>query len=271
MSRARGALRARAARLATPVPPPRTDWAWFFDIDGTLIEFGASPSGVRRDTELRGLIERLYRAAGGAVALISGRAIADIDALFPGTRLPVAGQHGVERRDAAGCVSRHAFPTAQLAWARQRLEEAVARHPALLLEDKGLSLALHYRGAPRLAGFAHRLVRSLQARLGGTYCVQGGKRVVEMKPAGRDKGAAVQEFLQEAPFRGRVPMFVGDDVTDEYGFRMVNRVQGHSVKVGPGRTVARWRLRDVRAVREWLERGLAASGGSHVSVVERAS
>jgi len=271
MSARDDATRARAARLATPVPTPRADWAWFFDIDGTLIEFAATPSAVRRDAALQRLIARLHRAAGGALALISGRSIADIDALFPGTRLPVAGQHGVERRDAAGRVSRHAFPTERLAWARERLSEAASRHPGLLLEDKGLSLAVHYRRAPRLAGFAHRLVRSLQARLGDAYCVQTGKRVVEMKPAGRDKGGAVVEFLREAPFRGRVPVFVGDDVTDEYGFAMVNRARGHSVKVGAGRTVARLRLRDVRAVREWLERGLAAPGGSRASPVERAS
>jgi len=188
------------------------------------------------------------------VALISGRSIGDIDRLFPAIRFPVAGQHGVERRDAAGRISRHAFPSQELDWVRRRLADAAARHPGLLVEDKGLSLALHYRRAPRLAGYGHRLVRSLGARLGERYHVQTGKRVVELKPAGKDKGVAVLEFMQEEPFRGRTPLFVGDDVTDEYGFATVNRLHGHSVKVGPGRTVARWRLPDVRAVRAWLER-----------------
>jgi trehalose 6-phosphate phosphatase len=96
----------------------------------------------------------------------------------------------------------------------------------------------------------------LLPRVGAQYCILTGKRIVEMKPAGKDKGVAVLEFMQEAPFKGRTPVFVGDDVTDEYGFATVNRLHGHSVKVGPGPTAAHWRLRDVRAVQEWLERGL---------------
>ena len=247
---------ARAARRSAAMPAPRRDWAYFFDIDGTLVELADSPGGVLLDRELRQLIEQLHRSAGGAVALISGRSIADIDHLVPGIRLPAAGQHGIERRDASGEISRHAFPSRELDGVRARLAEAVIRHPGLLLEDKGLSLALHYRRSPRLGGYAHRLVRSLLPRLGRQYRIQTGKRVVEMKPAGRDKGAAVLEFMQEPPFRGRTPVFVGDDISDEYGFATVNRLRGYSVKVGPGQTSARWRLPDVRAVRAWLERCL---------------
>ncbi|MGH7613299.1 MAG: trehalose-phosphatase [Gemmatimonadales bacterium] len=248
-------------RAATPLPLPGTDWAYFFDIDGTLIDFSASPDTVLPDHDLRQIIQGMYRSTGGAVALISGRAIADIDRLFPEARLPAAGQHGIERRDATGRVSRHAFPSERLEAEHRRLAAAIARHPDLLLEHKGLSLALHYRRAPRLGGFAHRLMRGLQSRIGEEYCLQGGKYIVEVKPAGRDKGVAVMEFMQEEPFRGRMPVFLGDDVTDEYGFATVNRLDGHSVKVGPGPTVARWRLRNVRAVRAWLERGRATAGG----------
>ena len=236
-------------------PAPHPGWAYFLDIDGTLVDIADSPAGAHLDPAFGRLVEELHRLAGGAVALISGRSIGDIDRLFPGIRFPAAGQHGVERRDAAGRISRHAFPSQELDWVRRRLVEAAARHPGLLVEDKGLSVALHYRRAPRLAGYGHRLVRSLGARLGERYHVQAGKRVVELKPAGKDKGVAVLEFMQEEPFRGRTPLFVGDDVTDEYGFATVNRLHGHSVKVGPGRTVARWRLPDVSAVRAWLERG----------------
>jgi trehalose 6-phosphate phosphatase len=239
-----------------PLPPPQRDWAYFFDIDGTLADIADSPSGARLAPELRHLVEQLAQAAGGAVALISGRSIADIDRLFPGGRLPAAGQHGIERRDAAGGISRHPFPSERLDHVRAHLAAAAARHRGLLFEDKGLSLALHYRRAPRLGGFAHRLVRSLLPAVGTQYCILAGKRIVEVKPAGKDKGVAVLEFMQEAPFKGRTPVFVGDDVTDEYGFATVNRLHGHSVKVGPGPTAARWRLRDVRAVQEWLERGL---------------
>jgi trehalose 6-phosphate phosphatase len=237
----------------TPTAPaPRADWAYFFDIDGTLTDIADSPGGVRLKPVLRGLIQDLHAAADGAVALISGRAIPDIDALMEGIRLPVAGQHGTERRDAAGRITRHAAPNGQLDWAHDQLAAAAARHAGLLLEHKGLSLALHYRRAPRLAGYANRLVRSLLPRLGEQYCIQRGKRIVEVKPAGKDKGAAVLEFMDEEPFRGRTAVFVGDDATDEYGFAAVNRLGGHSIKVGPGRTAARFRLRDVEAVRVWL-------------------
>ncbi len=244
--------------MTATVPAPRSDWAYFFDIDGTLVDLGDDPGGVRLDRDLRALIAALHVAAGGAVALISGRAIPDIDALMEGVRMPAAGQHGTERRDAAGRITHHAAPVAQLDWAHDQLAAAAARRPGLLLEHKGLSLALHYRRAPRLAGYAHRLVRSLLPRLGKQYCIQRGKRIVELKPAGKDKGAAVLEFMAEEPFRGRTAVFVGDDLTDEYGFATVNRLQGHSIKVGAGRTAARFRLRDVAAVRAWLEQAVSA-------------
>ena len=115
-----------------------------------------------------------------------------------------------------------------------------------------MSLALHYRRAPRLAGYAHRLARSALPVLGTQFCVQRGKYVVEVRPAGRDKGVGVVEFMKEPPFQHRAPVFVGDDATDEFGFEAVNRLGGHSIKVGPGRTVARWRLRNVHAVEQWL-------------------
>ncbi len=240
----------------TRMPPsPRPEWAYFLDLDGTLLEFRAAPRAARSDGRLEKLIAGLHRATGGAVAVISGRAIADIDRLLGkgALRLPAAGQHGIERRAAGGRLTRHAFPARRLEWARVRLAEAIAGRPGLWLEHKGLSLALHYRRAPRLAGYSHRLVRSLEPRLGPKFGIQPGKRVVEVKPAGRDKGAAVAAFMREAPFRGRTPVFVGDDLTDEFGFATVNRLAGHSIKVGPGRTAATWRLRDVAAARAWLE------------------
>jgi trehalose 6-phosphate phosphatase len=233
-------------------PAPHPEWAYFLDMDGTLISLTLSPDGVRVDRRLRRTIEALHEFAGGAVALITGRPIAEVDRLFPGLDLLAAGQHGLERRNAAGRVTRHAPPARRLDAARRRLGEAAARHPGLLLEDKELSLALHYRRRPQLAGYAHRLARAQAAALGPGYALRAGKRVVEIAPRGKDKGGAIAAFMAEAPFRGRTPVFLGDDVTDEFGFRMVNRLAGHSIKVGPGRTDARWRLADVAAVRRWL-------------------
>lgn len=236
-------------------PKPEATWAFFLDIDGTLAGLARTPSAVRIDEKLRAVVGMLCRTTGGAVALVTGRGIGDVDRLFPGARLPVAGQHGVERRAASGRISRHRFPAASLRRAKARLEAAADRHRQLVLEDKGLSLALHYRRAPRLGGYAHHLVREAARQLGPGFVVQSGKRVVELRPSGRDKGTAILEFSREPPFRGRLPVFIGDDASDEHGFAMVNRLGGHSVKVGPGRTLARWRLPDVAAVRGWLERG----------------
>lgn len=255
--------RAPEAGTALTVPLPGPDAAYFFDIDGTLMELAASPGAVRLDRQFHRVLQALARASGGAVALISGRSIADVDRLFPQVQWPVAGQHGLERRDAEGRISRPARPAADpLEDVRRRVAEVARRHPGLLVEDKGLSLALHYRGAPRLGGAVNRFMSALQARLGPGWCVQAGKRVVELKPAGADKGAAILAFVQAPPFRGRVPVFIGDDVTDEDGFAVVNRLGGLSVKVGKGRTVARWRLPDVRAVWTWLGRGPGSSPGT---------
>jgi trehalose 6-phosphate phosphatase len=236
---------------ASPPPPPQRDWAYFFDLDGTLLEFAETPTAVRVTEELRSSLEQLHELVGGALALLTGRPIVEIDRLFPNRRLPVAGQHGAERRNARGVVTSHA-PEQDLGPARQRLAQAIFGKPGLLLEDKGMSLALHYRRAPDLAGFVHQTMEALLADLETEYALQQGKSVLELKPAGKDKGIAVLEFMSEAPFAGRTPAFVGDDATDEYGFATVNELRGHSIKVGDGDTRARWRLDNVKAVQQWL-------------------
>ena len=237
-----------AARL----PAFAADWALFLDIDGTLLEHAERPDAVRPGEPVVRLLEELQRAGGGALALISGRAVADIDALFAPLKLPVAGQHGIERRDASGRVHRHALPSAALRGVAARIGEFAARHPGLLFEDKGLNLALHYRLAPQLAGAAQATLREAAAQLGAGFELLHGKMVVELKPSGRDKGGAIEDFMREAPFAGRRPVFVGDDQTDEYGFGVVNRLGGESVKVGAGPTAARWRIPDAPSVRAWL-------------------
>jgi len=239
--------------MTAPIIHATEECAYFLDLDGTLLHLEETPSLVVPSRAVSTLVETLYRSSDGAVALITGRALADVDRLFPDRRLPAAGQHGLERRAANGVVSRHAGPVRPLNQARRMLADIVARHPRLLLEDKGLSLALHYRRAPRLASFATRAMHSIQSALGDQYCLHRGKRVVELVPAGRNKGLAIAAFMREAPFRDRVPVFIGDDVTDEHGFAVVERLHGYGVKVGPGPTMAKWRLSDVRAVRAWLE------------------
>jgi len=233
-------------------PAARVDWAYFLDVDGTLIDIADTPDAVRVDTALLELIGRLHGASGGAVALVSGRALSDLQRRLGALRLPLAGQHGLERRDAAGRLWIHAAPPATKCAIMEALSPVLARHPGLLLEDKGLTLALHYRMAPQLAAYAQHLMLGLARAAGAGLEVQFGKRVAELKPAGIDKGTAVAEYLAESPFRARKPVFIGDDLNDEHGFAEVNKLDGVSIKVGKGKSCARFRLRDVAAVRRWL-------------------
>ncbi len=237
-------------------PQPRLDWAYFLDVDGTLIDIAETPDAVHVDTALLELIARLHRASGGAVALVSGRALSFLEQRLGTLRLPLAGQHGLERRDAAGRLWMHAAPPEAKCAIKEALAPVLARHPGLLVEDKGLTLALHYRLAPHLAAYAHRLMERLADTAGVGLEVQRGKRVVEIKPSGIDKGTAVAEYLAESPFKGRPAVFIGDDLNDEHGFAEVNKLDGVSIKVGKGASCARFRLRDVASVRRWLGEAL---------------
>lgn len=239
------------------LPEPAGDWAFFLDIDGTLLEVAERPDAVQVDAALRRLLGALEEAAGGALALISGRSVADVDGLFAPLVLPVAGQHGIERRDANGQIHRHAFPVEPLRRVAASLGTFAAGHQGLLLEDKGHSIALHYRRAPQFEAAVKAQMTAAAHALGEGFEVQGGKMVFELKPGGRDKGVVIEEYMAEAPFLGRKPVFAGDDLTDEYGFGVVNRLGGHSMKVGPGKSAARWRIEDARAVRAWLAAWLA--------------
>jgi len=239
------------ARARRP-PAAHAGWAFFLDVDGTLLEIADTPSAVHVDTDLLELVAQLHELSGGAVALVSGRSISDLEALLGQTRLPLAGQHGLERRDAAGRLWIHAAPPGAKCAIKESLAPVLDRHPGLLLEDKGLTLALHYRHAPHLAAYAQRLMARLTREAGGGLELQKGKCVMEIKPAGVDKGTAVAEYLTESPFRGRHPVFIGDDLNDEHGFAEVNRMGGISIKVGAGPSCAAYRLSGVAAVRAWL-------------------
>lgn len=245
-----------SGRMACFPPTAQRDWAYFLDVDGTLLDLAEAPDAVRVDAALIDLVARLHRACGGALALVSGRALADLDRRLAPLRLPAAGQHGLERRNADGRLQTPAQTVAHRA-VRAALAPVLERHSGLLLEDKGLTLALHYRRSPALAGYAHRLMAKLAAA--GGFELQKGKFVVEAKPGGADKGSAIADYLAEPPFRGRRPVFIGDDLNDESGFAAVNRLGGISIKVGKGRSHARYRLDGVAAVRRWLAAGLEAS------------
>ena len=238
--------------------PPRADvtWAWFFDIDGTLVELAATPSSIIVHDDLPELIDRLNDLSGGAVSLITGRAISNVDELLPLLQVSVAGQHGAEVRMPAGAHHTGEFAVDFSAIARE-VAELCARHPDLIAEYKGSSVALHYRRAPKLAGYATRFMRELQSRYGPGLELQKGKKVVELRPDAVDKGRAIASLMKRKPFAGRIPVFVGDDVTDEAGFETVNELGGFSVKVGRGKTRARYRLASVSEVKAWLAEGMS--------------
>jgi trehalose 6-phosphate phosphatase len=235
------------------LPPWNPRWAMFLDVDGTLLEIVAHPDQVRAGPKLRELLAAAAHALDGALALVSGRSIASLDEIFSPLGLPAAGLHGLERRDAHGRVHYPAGYGERIAAARGGLLEFVQSRPGLLLEDKGAALALHFRGAPSLEGQCRRQMDRALAAAGEDFHIQQGKMVLELKPSGRDKGAAIADFMQESPFFGRQPLFIGDDLTDEDGFRAVNAADGVSIRVGalPG-SAARLVAPDVAAILAWL-------------------
>jgi trehalose 6-phosphate phosphatase len=242
----------------TPPPPLARQDALFLDIDGTLLDLAPTPLEVRVDTEVSELLPRLHTALQGACALVSGRTLDDVDWLFPGLVLPAAGQHGCERRDAQGTLHLHAPDHGTLSRLRALFTDFASRHAGLMLEDKGATLALHYRAAPQLAAQVDQTMkRALAAEPHAALCLQPGKMLVEIRPKQRDKGTAIRDFMREIPFSGRRPVFVGDDDGDEHGFAVVQHLRGYGVKVGIGPTCARHRLPDVATVRQWLAEFLA--------------
>lgn len=248
-------------------PPSLPAWdpgrALFLDVDGTLLEIESHPDDVRAGPRLKALLERLALGLAGALALVSGRSIASLDQIFAPLVLPAAGQHGLERRDADGRVHYPAGFVLRMSEARGALTAFVEAHAGLLLEDKGAALALHYRNAPDMAERARAAMEAARRTLGDDFHVQQGKMVLELKPTGQDKGTAIAAFMEEAPFAGRTPMFIGDDVTDEDGFRVVNALGGLSVRVGPGQeSAATTTVPGVGDVLDGMEAWFERAGGA---------
>jgi len=245
----------------TRTAPPLLDpgCALFLDVDGTLVDFQVDPAQVRTTPSLREAISRLSRYLGGALALVSGRPLEQLDALFQPLRLPAAGLHGHQLRAGAGGVMAQAHGGAALGAVLDGAARLARAHPGVRVEDKGAALALHWRANPgaqaAVLDFAGEHIHALPG-----HRLQHGDHVVEFVPAGADKGRALEQLMAQAPFAGRVPVFVGDDLTDEFGFAAAHRAGGWSVLVGnrPG-SQARHGLADTRAVLDWLLASLPPS------------
>ncbi len=249
-------------RKTDTLPPPEPDWALFLDFDGTLAHIAATPCAANVDPRLPATLAALLELLDGAVALVSGRSLDELDALLAPMVLPAAGVHGLERRRADGTVVRVREPSAALETVRGRLRAFAATVPGVLLEDKGVSLALHYRNArDRDADCRLAAYEALAAGGAGLHLIEG-KMIYEIQSDGADKGTAIEAFLAEPPFAGRRPAFFGDDITDEDGFAAVNRRGGVTVRVGDGAaTAARWRIDTVSELLDWLARAPAAIAG----------
>ena len=229
--------------------------ALFLDFDGTMVDIAPQPSAVHVPQPLIAALRNLHDYLKGAIAVISGRQIAQIDAFLQPLQLPVAGVHGAELRGVDGVLHLlHSQPLDQVQEAACLL---AAQNPGLLVENKGSSLALHFRQRPELEDLCLRTMEQAVQESPGITLLRG-KMVVEAKPGGASKGRAIEAFLEEQPFAGRTPVFIGDDVTDEVGFSTVQRLGGVGIKVGEGATCAWRRLPDPQALRQELEAAVAA-------------
>jgi trehalose 6-phosphate phosphatase len=227
--------------------------ALFLDFDGTLVELAPQPEAVIVPPDLPPLLQRLHARAGGAVAIISGRPIAEVDAFLAPTRLPASGAHGAEFRDTAEAeieivAARLSDPL------RAQLQAIVAtlqaRWPGLRTEDKGTSFAVHYRHAPDAEIDLRAALEALN--FGNGWQMLAGHRVFEIKARGWNKGTAINRMMSSGAFSGRRPIFIGDDRTDLDGMAAALELGGGGVAVGGLEAELAWKLPDPAAVRDWL-------------------
>jgi trehalose 6-phosphate phosphatase len=231
-----------------------SEWALFVDFDGTLVEIVDRPDAVVVPPDLRATLRALRQGLGGALAIVTGRSIAVIDGFLAPERFDVAGLHGAEYRLAGETVPCRKEDHPDLRSGIAELERRFASEPGILIEDKGCSVALHWRLAPEAEDRASESMAELAAALGAAYRLQRGKAVAEVLPSRATKGAIIRHFLTEGPYRDRRAIFMGDDLTDEQAFEAVNAIDGISVRVGRGPTRARYRMDGPAAVRDLLAR-----------------
>jgi len=230
---------------------PDAGCALFFDFDGTLVDLAPHPGAVQVHHEVPPLLARLAAALGGAVAVVSGRPLAELDHYLQPLILCAAGVHGAERRGADGHLRRFGF--VDLKDATGVIQALCLRRPGLHMELKPGAVALHYRQAPELEDECLATMSEALRHADGMALLRG-KMVVELKPRRAGKGLAVRSFMDERPFLTRRPWFFGDDVTDEAGFEAAQALGGVAVKIGDGETQATHRLADPAALRQWMER-----------------
>ena len=237
--------------MQTPALDFNQPIALFLDVDGTLLEFCNNPDDVYPGVELNLILKSLSSLLKGALALVTGRRVLEIDRIFHPLQLPVGGQHGLEHRDAEGnfkLVKSLKFPEN----IRSQIQCFGEIYPECAIEDKTLTMAIHYRRAPKLDEKVLKFVNKLIEGEKHFHAISGNM-VIEIKPLGVDKGQSIALFMENEPFVDKLPIFIGDDVTDEDGFRYINANNGISIKVGTiTSSLARYNLNNVNAVHDWL-------------------
>ena len=238
------------ADLAPPPVVEAKSIALFADLDGTLAGIEPRPGDVKPDPERRRLLDALERALDGRIAVVSGRALEDLDRVLEGRVPALAAVHGLVRRRPDGVVI-GGGERPGMADTVGAFRAFAARHPGVIVEDKGEAATLHFRLAPKAESACLELATDMAERHG--LAIQPGDQVAEVRNPGLDKGGAVEAFMAEPPFTGATPLYVGDDLTDEHGFAAAQALGGFGVIVGSRRpTVARFALPDVRGVYNWL-------------------
>jgi trehalose 6-phosphate phosphatase len=238
---------------AVGLEPPQLDpalHALFLDFDGTFVDFAPTPEAVKLRIGSRELLERVSQRLNGALAIVSGRRIGDLDRFLAPLLLPASGVHGQEFRPAGSDV-RIRPPTPDLDIARRRLSKSLLADDPLLIEDKGGALVVHYRLHPEMRGRAKALAFTAASSLDDLFVVEG-HYIFEIRQREITKATAIELFSDQPNFRKRMPVFVGDDSTDEDGLRAAAEAGGFGIKVGPGETQALYRLDGVGDVHEWL-------------------
>lgn len=246
------------SNVGTPTPclppPPAcapSGLALFLDLDGVLAPLVSTPDAVVADPRRTRVLQALDGALDGRFAVVSGRTLSEIDRITGGAARSAAGVHGLQRRRRDGSMVT-IQPSAGVAAAVEAFRTFAGDHPGVLVEDKGLSAGLHYRGAPDAEAEAIALAEVWAERAG--LVAQPGKLVVELKTPGADKGTALTAFIAEPAFANAMPVMLGDDLTDEAGFVAAEALGGFGILVGaPRETAARYGLADVEAVLTWLE------------------
>ena len=249
--------------IAAPsLVPNLLECALLLDVDGTLLDLAPTPREVWVPPSLRHVVTRLAEMSGGAVALVSGRSLADLDLLFAPLELPAVGVHGAELRLFPGAEPQLRRQMPLDAALKRELAQVAEIGPGVLIEDKGYSIALHYRLAPELEKEVRKAVAGICAKHPSAPIeLLPGKSVIEIKPRGFSKASGVRELMRSPPFRGRHPIFIGDDVTDESVFGMIPEFDGLAFSVGRAVAGVNGHFDKPEAVRDWLAR-IAGCGES---------